>query len=509
MAKYGYNLKMIRESLGPFLMQPGSTQMGFWFAFDPASAPAELPKIEVIVFTNGKSVARAAIPKRDDTGPYPIYTGVITGLEADTEYLYQVEFNSISFLPRGLVASDLTFRTLAEDSAGDFVLMSCHGVERWEADHKGKSDRTWAMWTKLHTLLQSSPAIRFGILGGDQVYMDQMFNRRLIYWMRRLRFDEIQDRFWCVYYRHWSHPEYRKVLARLPTFLMWDDHDIVDGWGTRSEKDNWLLKARWRTYGVRAEEAFYAFQSCRNPGRLSNLTHTFLFKHARTALLGMDLRKERDYKKGIMLSAEHKRQIEGAIEQRQGEIDHCYLLSPVTVARMGDKMESFLGIVSNGLWKALSPFGYQRSVVRVGIWFALFLGCHFLSQRELRESWIQTVSYLGSWIAGALAALGLAFMYASKSAGKGSVGSKLLYWLGAIPVASFFVLLIWIGVPGERFLIRSFPQVLATLAAAFFYGVAILEALGLIDQISSMRDDLKIAGAPKPTLKNYAGSPAC
>lgn len=492
---------MIFNSLGPFLMQPSSTSMGFWFAFDPAAPLTGLPKIEVDIILNDKSVARAEILKRQDTGPYHIYTGVITGLTADTEYHYQVSFNSINFIPEGLVNADLTFRTLTVDSASDFVLMSCHGVEQWEKNHRGKSDRTWTMWTKLSHFLKVSPEIRMGILGGDQIYTDKTFNRRLIYWMRRMKFETIQDSFWAVYYKHWSHAEYRKVLARLPTFLMWDDHDIIDGWGTRSESRDWLLKNRWQKYGVHAEKAFYSFQSCRNDGRLSHLTHTFFFKQGRTAFLGMDLRTERDGTKGVMLSAEHKQQIEDKITKYEDEIDQCYILSPVTVTRMGDKMESFLGIVSNALWKILSPFGYQRSVVRVAIWFLLFLTSHVLSQHEIGETWIKTVSYQGSWVAAGLAAIGLAIMYGSKSASHGSFTYKALRWIGLIPIAAFFVALIWIGVPGERFTYRSFPQVIATIAAGFLYIVAVLEALGLIDEISSMRDDLKDTWSAKENVK--------
>ena len=34
------------------------------------------------------------------------------------------------------------------------------------------------------------------------------------------------------YRLNWSRDPVRRVLANVPTYMMWDDHDIRDGWGS-------------------------------------------------------------------------------------------------------------------------------------------------------------------------------------------------------------------------------------------------------------------------------------
>ena len=55
--------------------------------------------------------------------------------------------------------------------------------------------------------------------------------------------------------------EVADMLATVPTLMMWDDHDIFDGWGSlmdRTEFDERLYRA--------AERVFVEYQHLRNPG---------------------------------------------------------------------------------------------------------------------------------------------------------------------------------------------------------------------------------------------------
>lgn len=41
------------------------------------------------------------------------------------------------------------------------------------------------------------------------------------------------DRFYDeLYQRCWSKPDMSLMLATIPSVMMWDDHDIFDGWGS-------------------------------------------------------------------------------------------------------------------------------------------------------------------------------------------------------------------------------------------------------------------------------------
>ena len=35
-----------------------------------------------------------------------------------------------------------------------------------------------------------------------------------------------------LYYERWNQPETALMLASIPNVMMWDDHDIFDGWGS-------------------------------------------------------------------------------------------------------------------------------------------------------------------------------------------------------------------------------------------------------------------------------------
>jgi hypothetical protein len=103
----------------------------------------------------------------------------------------------------------------------------------------------YALW-KVMAARHSAAPYHLLLMGGDQVYADEMwetvealrrwnelppdtannapFGAALEARVRGLYFD--------LYLRHWSQPEVGLVLATVPTLMMWDDHDIFDGWGS-------------------------------------------------------------------------------------------------------------------------------------------------------------------------------------------------------------------------------------------------------------------------------------
>lgn len=64
--------------------------------------------------------------------------------------------------------------------------------------------------------------------------------------------------------RGWSSPTMARMLASVPTFMMWDDHDIFDGWGSHDEKlQNCPV---WKGIFDVAREHFEVFQLQTRPG---------------------------------------------------------------------------------------------------------------------------------------------------------------------------------------------------------------------------------------------------
>ncbi|MFM2044197.1 MAG: hypothetical protein RLY86_2773 [Pseudomonadota bacterium] len=111
------------------------------------------------------------------------------------------------------------------------------------------------------------------LLGGDQVYADGLWERvpalapvGALPILRRAAVAAVPDElpfqldvWYLATYRHaWSQAEAAAVLASVPIVAMWDDHDIVDGWG--SYPDPLLDCPAYKAIFAAASRAFRLFQ---------------------------------------------------------------------------------------------------------------------------------------------------------------------------------------------------------------------------------------------------------
>jgi hypothetical protein len=123
---------------------------------------------------------------------------------------------------------------------------ACNGYE--ENDCFGAIDpERNERWRHLRKQHARSP---FNILiqGGDQMYADDVWRDvpQLVAWQRfswRARLnapfpaadrDAVADYYFDRYCRLWGQPDLAPILASIPSLMMWDDHDIFDGWGSHS-----------------------------------------------------------------------------------------------------------------------------------------------------------------------------------------------------------------------------------------------------------------------------------
>ena len=183
---------------------------------------------------------------------------VADGLRSDTVYRYQV-------LRRRRVLSDGrgTFRTMPHPHSMAEVLfgvVSCnHNVDA-------------GAWPQLDTFIRDA-APRFLLFIGDQVYLD---SEEPNVWRDFLTADAESRRAAMAekYQESWSRPYVRSVLANVPTYMIWDDHEIRDGWGSFAG-DSPTLAAQnprsapitdlYRQYFEDARDVYWHFQACRNP----------------------------------------------------------------------------------------------------------------------------------------------------------------------------------------------------------------------------------------------------
>ncbi|WP_336079678.1 alkaline phosphatase D family protein [Thalassospira sp. CH_XMU1448-2] len=138
--------------------------------------------------------------------------------------------------------------SVCTDFTGDLRIgfVSCNGQEDGDLD-RPLEDRN-ALWIDLARQHQDRP---FALLlhGGDQIYADGVWECHpgIIAWDKARRrqklatafTEDMRDAVLKFYLDHYlaiyGQPQISHMLARVPSLMMWDDHDIFDGWGSHKK----------------------------------------------------------------------------------------------------------------------------------------------------------------------------------------------------------------------------------------------------------------------------------
>lgn len=144
--------------------------------------------------------------------------------------------------------NEWTFYVPAADEKPRFAYASCNGFS--SADLVNKTDNPYALWNRLKKSHQKEPYSLL-LMGGDQLYADEMWGSvsSLKAWgklsrskktSKRTTFTKTMaqqvERFYEDLYRtRWDDPDMAELFASIPSVMMWDDHDIFDGWGSYPE----------------------------------------------------------------------------------------------------------------------------------------------------------------------------------------------------------------------------------------------------------------------------------
>lgn len=195
------------------------------------------------------------------------------------------------------VATDLT-------GAARIAYVSCNGQE--SGDHRRPLDERNTMWRRLAAENRRAP---FGLLlqGGDQLYADEVVNQHpgLRAWARcrtahkqlhafTPEMREAAERFYVGrYLTLYGQPGIAELGARVPSLMMWDDHDILDGWGSHP------MATLESPVGVGlfevARRAFALFQLALAPGEMEAAGHSlgYAASFPGFTVVAPDLRSER------------------------------------------------------------------------------------------------------------------------------------------------------------------------------------------------------------------------
>jgi len=219
-----------------------------------------------------------------------------------------------------------------------------------------------AMWSRMDGRHGLQPYDLL-LMGGDQVYADAMLETvDLMQAWNELSFkagneapcsdamrDALEAFYFNLYCERWSQPEVAAMLARVPIVAMWDDHDLIDGWGSYpADRQNCPV---FDAIGEIARKAFRVFQqqlpADGNEAIADAIAPEFGFSRGhvigRTAILALDMRSERTPDR--VLSLGHWAQVYAWID-RLKDVDHLLVMSSIPVVYPGfDTIEAILGFL--------------------------------------------------------------------------------------------------------------------------------------------------------------------
>ncbi len=263
---------------------------------------------------------------------------------------------SVSYRIAGFEAS---FEVPGTATQPRFAFTSCNGFSHPRL--MKMVDEPLVMWKDMTAWHEEKP-YHLILMGGDQVYADaiwevagslkrwserpakERFKAAFTATMRR----QVERFYFDLYCDRFGQRDMVSMLSRVPTVMMWDDHDIFDGWGSYPAQQQ--ESAVYQGIFELAREHFCLFQLKAKPQALPSFVlpgsdgYNSVFDLGDVAVAVLDLRSERTWDQ--VMSPASWDAVLPAID-RLGEGGHLLVISSIPVVYLD------LGIVEKGL--ALVP----------------------------------------------------------------------------------------------------------------------------------------------------------
>lgn len=232
----------------------------------------------------------------------------IDRLQPDTHYYYSlVQTNTENPWILGRDET-LSFQTFPENSTEfNFGFYSCH------MPYDDKNSLHLGMWESFDRELSAANA-RFVIGAGDQVYVDGNDDLNIWNWLRNVKkqnptLDDMVSWYRDIYRGFWGGLPVRRVFQNFPNYMIWDDHEILDGWGSYTEAELAVQLSRSFQLQDTAEnlrliqqmfraskQVYQEYQHCHNPNTdLTIEQWDFSFNYGTSAFYTLDMRGHRDF----------------------------------------------------------------------------------------------------------------------------------------------------------------------------------------------------------------------
>jgi hypothetical protein len=329
--------EVIRLLLGPVVGHTDQESARIWIRVRGGDDPA---LYSVTVHTVGEfGFASTEVEPEFGTA-----VAVATGLRANHPYRYTVRR-----LGRALSGASGSFQTMPPPeylNELSFVVVSCNSQDDLGA------------WTKLRKFIEDTQP-QFLLMIGDQIYADEV-------WDSLLEGDasERRQRIADIYQKSWSRDDVGQVLANIPCYMMWDDHDVRDGWGSFAPDSPTLgeryplgrpIHEKYFAYFRDARDVCWHFQIVNAPTPLTNAivqrsalsvglppyavknspspAMPFVFRVGRVAIVVTDSRGDRDLwrAESPVLGAGQWTFLESVIEDLPADVDALAMVTTVPI----------------------------------------------------------------------------------------------------------------------------------------------------------------------------------
>ena len=333
--------------LGPFLGHTTDTETRIWLHMADLK-PGERRTLHLSIHPERHTaLAVRRVPLVLSEQECGVGVAHLEGLEPDTLYAYRLWWDEAGLAPvdlGGLEPTDTCFRTLPQggfDHQLDFLVMSCHNPETAALD----GANGFAVWEQMPAIISHNKNVRFALLLGDQIYADEVERRVL----REKSPGKSVELYLRVYRKYWSDVRYRRVLCQLPAYLMWDDHDITDGWGSREDSfaggSSDVFKPEWKLLFQSARSAFQHMQASRNPPPLSpGYQEGFdtCFRVGRAGFVLPDLRSHRNVRQGLVWTEAQQAAVARWVEAQREHLEVLFFCSSVVFSHGDPGLEALV-----------------------------------------------------------------------------------------------------------------------------------------------------------------------
>ncbi len=310
----------------------------------------------------------------------------VTGLQAGRKYYYAViaDLADADRIPSrteiGHQRKKFFHALPASLNTMTFGYFSCH--DPFSFDHFNEG--AWSLYYQ--TMVNRNGL--FSIGGGDQMYIDthntKESMRSVWDWLgdyknaiiqaysengelKRQALIQYFAEIYRNYYRmYWNCQNLRKTFERFPTYMIWDDHEIMDGWGSYTREERSKLLNRFfqdddeatndqlvQLMFEAAKQVYFEYQHSHNPKTPVSLKPEdneacqwdYSFKMGDHGFYVLDMRGHHDYERHeqgtALLGAKQMTRVLDWLEAAGKRCKSLFIVSPVPVVHWGALVSNF------------------------------------------------------------------------------------------------------------------------------------------------------------------------